>query len=98
MQFPEQNKKGYILWFVKVLFTLKGYYANYADFGRGRVNFLHCSQYGAMIWICAENNVNNIKMFSVLLSSAYTEQSRFLLSYHQGGGWECTSIWEGTQL
>lgn len=79
MQSPEQTKKGYILWYVKVLFTLKGYYAGCADFGRDGVNFLQCSQYGAMIWICAENNFNNINMFSLLLSSAYAEPSLFLL-------------------
>lgn len=53
-----------------------------------------------MIWICAENNFNNINMFSLLLSSAYAEPSLFLLvlPYRKWGGWGCTSIWEGTQL
>lgn len=53
-----------------------------------------------MTWIYAENNVNNIKVFSVFLGSAHTEPSLFLLFIpsHKGGDWDCMRIWEGTQL
>ena len=65
----------------------------------GIVNFLHSSYYGAMVWICAENSVDNTGMFSLLLSSAYTESRPFLLLTppHQRVGWGCTRSWEGTQ-
>jgi len=32
-----------------------------------------------MLWICAENSVDNAEMFSLSLSSAYTESRAFLL-------------------
>jgi len=32
-----------------------------------------------MFWICAENNVDNTGVFSILLSSASTESRPFLL-------------------
>jgi len=32
-----------------------------------------------MIWVCAENSVDNTGMFLLLLSSAYTESRPFLL-------------------
>ena len=34
-----------------------------AGFAWDRVNFLHSSWYGAMVWICAENSVDNTGMF-----------------------------------
>ena len=70
-----------------------------AGFGWGRVNFLHSSWYGAMFWICDENSVDNTGMFSLLLSSAYTESRPFLLLKppHQRVGWGCTRGREGTQ-
>ena len=70
-----------------------------AGFDWGRVNFLRSSWYEAMFWICAENSVDNTGMFSLLLSSAYTESRPFLLltAPHQRGGWGCTRSWEGTQ-
>ena len=52
---------------------------NCAGFGCDRVNLLHSSWYGAMFWICAENSVDSTEMFSLLLSSAYTESRPFLL-------------------
>ena len=42
-------------------------------------SFLHGSWYGTMFWVCAENSVDNTGMFSLLLSSAYTESRPFLL-------------------
>ena len=70
-----------------------------AGFGWDRVNFLHSSSYGAVFWICAGNSADNTGMFSLLLSSAYTESRPFLLLTppHQRGGWGCTRSWEGTQ-
>lgn len=46
-------------------------------FGWDRVNFLYCSSYGAMFWVC-NNNTADTPTFLLLLSSAYTE-SRSLL-------------------
>ena len=71
-----------------------------AGFGWDRVNFLRSSWYGAMFWICAEDSVGNTGMFSLLLSSAYTEPRPFLLlpPPHQRGGWGGIRSWEGTQL
>ena len=43
---------------------------DYAGFGWARVAFLHRSWYGAMFWGCAENSVDNTRMFLLLLSSA----------------------------
>ena len=42
-----------------------------------------------MFGICAENSADNTQMFSLPLSSAYTEARLFLLlpPPHQGGGW-----------
>lgn len=37
----------------------------------GIVNCLHSSSYGSMFWICDQNNVDNRRMFHLLLSSAY---------------------------
>ena len=34
-----------------------------AGFGWDRVNFLQSSWYGAMVWICAGNSVDNTEMF-----------------------------------
>ena len=53
-----------------------------------------------MFCICAENSVDNTGMFSLLLSSAYTESRRLLLLTppHQRVGWEGTRSWERTQL
>ena len=50
--------------------------------------------------LCAGNSVDNTGMFSLLLSSAYTESRPFLLltAPHQQGGWGCTKSWEDTQL
>lgn len=95
---PEQTKKA--TFFGMERYSLHLHYASCGDFGRGRVNFLHYSQYRAMTWIYAENNVNNIKVFSVFLGSAHTEPSLFLLFIpsHKGGDWDCMRIWEGTQL
>ena len=68
-----------------------------AGFGWGRVNFLHSSWYGAVVWICAGNSVDNTGMFSLLLSSAYTEPRPFLLLTHptseQAGG--AQGVWRG---
>jgi len=52
-----------------------------------------------VFWICAENGVDNAKMFLLLLTSAYTESRPFLLLAppHQRVGWGCTRSWEGTQ-
>ena len=41
-------------------------------FGWERVNGLHSSWSGALLWICAENSVGNTGMFWLLLSSAHT--------------------------
>ena len=53
-----------------------------------------------MFWIWAENSVDNTEMFSLLLSSAYTEARPFLLLTppHQRLGWGYTRSWEATQL
>ena len=55
-----------------------------------------------MFGIFAEDSVddNNAEMFSLLLSSSYTESRPFLLLTppHQWVGWGCTRSWEGTQL
>ena len=63
-----------------------------AAFGWDRVRFLHSSYYGAMVWICAGNSVDNTGMFWLLLSSAYTESRPFLLLTppHQRAGWGFT--------
>lgn len=50
-----------------------------SGFGWGRVNFLHNSSYGAMLWICDQNSVDNIRMFWLLLSSAYAASKLSLL-------------------
>jgi len=42
-----------------------------AGFGWGRVNFLHSSWSGALLWVCAANSVGNTGMFLLLLSSAH---------------------------
>jgi len=49
------------------------------DFGWDRVKFLYGGLYGAVLWICAENNVDDRRMFLLLLSSAYTASRPFLL-------------------
>ena len=41
--------------------------------------FFIVASMGLMFWICAENSVDNSGMFSLLLSSAYTESRPFLL-------------------
>ena len=71
-----------------------------AGFGWDRVNFLPSSWYGAMFQICAENGADDTGMFSLLLSSAYTESRPFplLTPPHQRRGWGCGRSWEGTQL
>lgn len=61
---------------------------------------VHHSSHGVMFWICAENSVDNLKMFSLLLNSVYKESKPFLLitpSYQQRD-WKCTSCWVGRQL
>ena len=52
-----------------------------------------------MFWICAGNSVDNSGMFSLLLSSAYTESRPFLLLTppYQRVGWGWAKSWEGTQ-
>jgi len=51
-----------------------------------------------MFLFCAENSVDNILMFQLMLSSAYTESRPFqlLTPPHQQVGWGCIRIWEGT--
>jgi len=51
-----------------------------------------------MFWVCAENSVDNIGMFSLLPSSAYGESRPFLLLRppHQQVGWGCTRSWGHT--
>lgn len=39
----------------------------------GGVSFLYSSQYGAVLWICAGNSVDNRGMILLSLDSAYTE-------------------------
>jgi len=50
-----------------------------------------------MFWICAAKSVDNTGMFSLLLSSAYTEPrpSLPLAPSHQQAAWGCTTSWEG---
>jgi len=76
----------YIECLICIYFTFFMYYC--ADFGWDRVNFLHSSCYGTMFWILAENSVDNIEMFSLLLSSTYTNSGPvlFLTSPHQRVG------------
>ena len=52
-----------------------------AGFGWDRVNFLHSSEYGAMVWICAENSVDNSGVVLLLLSSASTASKAFSASH-----------------
>ena len=68
-----------------------------AGLGWDRVNFLHSSWYGAMLWIYAENSVDNSGMFSLLLSSAYAASRPFLpLTPHvQWGGWDAQEVGRG---
>lgn len=40
----------------------KGYMAECAGFGWGRVNFLHSDWCEAVFWNCAENSVSNTEM------------------------------------
>ena len=54
-------------------------FAMCAGFDWHRINFLHGSQYQSMFCICAENSVDDTGVFSLLLSSAYTESRPFLL-------------------
>lgn len=42
-----------------------------------RVNFLQSSKYGAMLWICEENSVDNPGIFSLLLNGVYTRVRAF---------------------
>ena len=67
-------------------------------FGWDRVNFLSSSWYSVMFWVQYEKNVDNTLMFSLLLSSVYTESRIFqLLVPSQQEGWRGTRSWEGTQ-
>jgi len=52
-----------------------------------------------MFWIYAGNNVDDTKMFSLLMSSTYTESRPFLLLTlpHQQMCWGCTRSWDETQ-
>ena len=70
-----------------------------AGFVWEKVNFIHSLKYGAKSWICAENSVDNTRMFSLLLSSAYTEWRHFLplTLPHQQVDWEFLKSWEETQ-
>lgn len=38
-----------------------------AGLGWVRVNFLRGSSYRAVLWICAENSIDNVEIFSLLL-------------------------------
>ena len=73
------------------------YYVTCAGFGWRRVNFLYISWCSAVFWICAENSVDNTGMFSLPLSSAYTEPRPFLLLTppHQRGGWVAQEVGRG---
>jgi len=44
-----------------------------AEFGWGRVSFLYSSWFGAVVWICARNSVDNTGKFLLSLSGAYTD-------------------------
>lgn len=44
--------------------------------------FLQCSQYKAVFWICAGNNVDKTEIFSLVLVSTYI-QGLFCSSPHQ---------------
>lgn len=50
-----------------------------ADFCWGRDHFLHRSWERAVFRICVEHEVDNVEMFSLLLSRAYMEPTPFLL-------------------
>lgn len=43
-----------------------------------RFKFFHRSQHEVVLWICAENSVNNAKMFLLVLSSTYLGKRHFL--------------------
>lgn len=57
-----------------------------------RVNFLLNRSYGAVFCVSAENSADNTGIFSLLLSSPYTESQPFLLliTPDQQGVWGCT--------
>lgn len=66
----------------------------------GSVNFLHSSWYGAVLFIRAENTVDNSGVFSLLLSSTHTQSRSFLFFTlpQKEGGWGSARTWQGTQL
>lgn len=63
--------------------------SGYAGLGWGRVNFIHSSLYGAVLFICGGKGLENSGVFSWLLSCAYRESRPFLLvsQPHQQAGW-----------
>lgn len=50
----------------------------FAGFDRERINFIHSTYHEVMVCICAENAVDNIETFPLLLSSADSETRPFL--------------------
>lgn len=51
----------------------------FVGFDRERINFIHSTYHEAMVCICAENAVDNIETFLLLLSSADSETRPFCL-------------------
>lgn len=43
---------------------------------------VHSSSQGTLFWICAENSVDNLEMFSLLLNSVDTEPELFCSLHH----------------
>lgn len=64
------------------------------------INFLPSSWYNSLILIQDENNVVNILMFQLLLSSVYAKSriSLLFIQPHQQGGWGCPRSCDGTQM
>lgn len=60
-------------------------------------NFLHSSWYETVFWICDQNNIDNTKMFSLLLRSTCTVASPFLpLTPPLSGLGVCKELWGDT--
>lgn len=69
-----------------------------AGFGWVKINFLTVAGMG-LLWICAENCVDNTDYFLLLQSSACTASWSFLffILLYQQEGCGCTRMWEETQ-
>lgn len=50
-----------------------------AGFAWHRVNLLHNSWDGVVVWVCVENSVDDTAIFLLLLSRAYPQSRHFLL-------------------